>query len=80
MFNCHRNSGDFNPGVISSRGIIYIGVWRFDCMCIFDHMVDQDSIWEKEGVKGREVQNRASYSFAIFAMHIMRNKLNSNEN
>ena len=47
-------------------------------MCIFDHMVDQDSIWEKEGVKGREVQNRASYSFAIFAMHIMRNKLNLN--
>ena len=49
-------------------------------MCIFDRMVDQDSIWEKEGLKGREVQNGASYFFAIFAMHIMRNKLNSNEN
>ena len=79
MFNCHRNSGDFDPGVISSGSVIHIGVWRFDCMCIFDHMVDQDSIWKKEGLKGREVQNRASYSFANFTMHIMRNKLNSNE-
>ena len=27
MFNCHCSSGDVNPGVISSRSIIYIGVW-----------------------------------------------------
>lgn len=56
MFNCHRNSGDFDPGVISSGSVIHIGVWRFDCMCIFDHMVDQDSIRKKERLKGREVQ------------------------
>ena len=79
MFNCHCSSGDVNPGVISSGSIIYIGIWRFNCMYIFDRMVDQDSIWEKEVVKGREVQNRASYSFANFTMHIMRNKLNLNE-
>lgn len=56
MFNCHCSSGDVNPGVISSRSIIYIGVWRFNCMCIFDHMVDQDSIRKQEELKGREVQ------------------------